>query len=117
MRGATVFATLLNMADAFQSTHLMRGATIEGAGDLSGFYISIHAPHARCDVRLKDVASWSAAFQSTHLMRGATVRVTLIEKLTNISIHAPHARCDYIMIKKRKVIQYFNPRTSCEVRL
>ena len=33
----------------FLSTHSKRSATIEGAGDLSGFYISIHALQAECD--------------------------------------------------------------------
>ena len=55
----------------FQSTHPMRGATVCSANDVSGAVISIHAPHAGCDVK-----------------------VALGEHQRRISIHAPHAGCD-----------------------
>ena len=56
----------------FQSTLLMRGATLPPAVQLERYLISIHAPHARSDlpVVLADVGSCA------------------------ISIHAPHARSD-----------------------
>ena len=56
--------------------------------------VSIHAPHARCD----GLGCWFtmlALFQSTHLMRGATL----------------HKICRPLLLR------CFNPRTSCEVRL
>ena len=34
-----------------------------------------------------------------------------------ISIHAPRVRCDHMTSLHRSLLVYFNPRTSCEVRL
>ena len=102
----------------FQSTHLLRGATQphESCGqavsisihaplarcDLSSpsvhqifLYISIHAPLARCDVQSYKFLVFAKLFQSTHLLRGATFS-------RNTDFRMPG---------------YFNPRTSCEVRL
>ena len=58
---------------AFQSTLLMRGATVCGKAADIHHCISIHAPHARSDL-LKIARKRSALtqFQSTLLMRGAT---------------------------------------------
>ena len=79
----------------FQSTHPMRGATVlremargqrwisihapHAGCDLSVLRnpaslndISIHAPHAGCDRRTKSTSSRTNQFQSTHPMRGAT---------------------------------------------
>ena len=116
MRGATVQPAPVIHVGQFQSTHLMRGATRQ------------YAPSARRKI-----------FQSTHLMRGATVNTMLTDYELEISIHAPHARCDCrcCRIRCRFIISIhapharcdrrpftpavpiwnFNPRTSCEVRL
>ena len=99
----------------FQSTLLMRGATIDVAVDDTLDRISIHAPHARSDFRapasgatylfqstlLMRGATLTAPdddtvaqFQSTLLMRGATDVPQKAERCCPISIHAPHARSD-----------------------
>ena len=79
----------------FQSTHLMRGATI----------IVIVDNHVL------------RRFQPTHLMRGATHPVhDNPDKNPPISIHAPHKRCDTAMMLLIPIRRDFNPRTSCKVR-
>ena len=77
----------------FQSTHLLRGATLGEQSIKHSGYISIHAPLARCDDTL----------------RGTTPH-------KEISIHAPLARCDYGGELSPPCHRDFNPRTSCEVR-
>ena len=81
--------------DKFQSTLLMRGATIPGG-----------IPVRR-----------TCSFQSTLLMRGATKVHSgrCIRRL--ISIHAPHARSDKRDGGRVFGAQDFNPRSSCEERL
>ena len=106
------------LADRFQSTLLMRGATLtplppcrqqqisihapharSDMGPLSSqpvsSQISIHAPHARSDSAISRKKALSLLFQSTLLMRGAT-----------ISRH-----------RSRSCRRHFNPRSSCEERL
>ena len=74
MRGATSVKAGQVSYDQFQSTLLMRGATISISGNIVDDQISIHAPHARSDARIR-------AYNST---------------LSRISIHAPHARSDCV---------------------
>ena len=123
----------------FQSTHPMRGAT-GGAGIVKiRLPISIHAPHAGCDLLCEDNYSPDCLFQSTHPMRGATVayiRVSTLEQFQSthpmrgatylyaagaacecISIHAPHAGCDRSGTCSARNPEHFNPRTPCGVRL
>ncbi len=94
----------------------MRGAT-HHAKDLSAVeHISIHAPHAGCDLLESTpifepklfqsthpmrgatprylITPSSKLFQSTHPMRGATHLVPFFRIFYPISIHAPHAGCD-----------------------
>ena len=101
----------------FQSTLLMRGATIPPYFHSSLFLISIHAPHAGSDSGYADVYGGEAAisihaphagsdscttsappsagsFQSTLPMRGATMASEEAKIIANISIHAPHAGSD-----------------------
>ena len=122
----------------FQSTLLMRGATITSWSQYEKEHISIHAPHARSDcVRLLSCPSPSR-FQSTLLMRGATATPILsmalvhfnprssceerpsasghIGSAEDISIHAPHARSDKTGQNLRATSKNFNPRSSCEER-
>ena len=74
MRGATVRSTLsLYNSKIFQSTLLMRGATLQ---------------LIQVDIIIE--------FQSTLLMRGATQKSAASSRRTGISIHAPHARSDII---------------------
>ena len=49
MRGATAGRIPPSGVPGFQSTLLMRGATLSLALLFDGFGISIHAPHARSD--------------------------------------------------------------------
>ena len=81
-----------------------------------GFFVSIHAPLARCDL-LFGVGVFSlSVFQSTHLLRGATNFMSGTSFLRCVSIHAPLARCDVRPITLPGTYFRFNPRTSCEVR-
>ena len=57
--------------------------------------ISIHAPHAGCDRRPAPISTARPTFQSTHPMRGATCSTTT----------------------RLRTTAYFNPRTPCGVRL
>ena len=78
----------------FQSTLLMRGATcydiLHGCRRLKN--ISIHAPHARSDLREHRPFPVPACISI--LMRGATFCLTIGGLAELISIHAPHARSD-----------------------
>ena len=57
---------------SFQSTLLMRGATRGSRDGRQAPRISIHAPHARSDAKLRLKPQTYYTFQSTLLMRGAT---------------------------------------------
>ena len=122
----------------FQSTHPLRGATVQNS--LSARYadISIHAPLAGCDDsdykchrsnqyfnprtpcgvrrRVSPSRVRRLTFQSTHPLRGATRRNRFTGSARHISIHAPLAGCD----PKREIritsVGNFNPRTPCGVR-
>ena len=82
--------------------------------------IGVHFnPRTSCEVRRKHTCGDNRhdRFQSTHLVWGATCLARYKQGPCYISIHAPRVRCD--LISYSKIIQnvYFNPRTSCEVRL
>ena len=77
----------------FQSTHPMRGATVPLGKWLFRNDISIHAPHAGCDVYAGLALDHEA-----------------------ISIHAPHAGCDQRQLPISTKRSNFNPRTPCGVR-
>ena len=123
MRGATSAQHWAASAGVFQSTLLIRGATIgqrfarksvntisihapHARSDFvhrhthcSALPISIHAPHARSDIKADGTADKSKGiFQSTLLMRGATKMPGNEAKVDKISIHAPHARSDSRMV-------------------
>ena len=72
MRGATIDRRIAATYGLFQSTLLMRGATCWSVQRKNALPISIHAPHARSDGLLKTCAPLVRVFQSTLLMRGAT---------------------------------------------
>ena len=75
--------------------------------------ISTHAPLARCDLR-EILTRIKIIFQLTHLLRGAT-GPNDYEQEYNISTHAPLARCDTVRCIWADNAN-FNSRTSCEVR-
>ena len=101
----------------FQSTHLVWGATWWRC-----YRARLYAhfnPRTSCEVRLLTsiggILPW--IFQSTHLVWGATSHTELRPSGSGISIHAPRVRCDLIPFPSLSGRMYFNPRTSCEVRL
>ena len=94
MRGATLIThNWARSCCLFQSTHPMRGATPSDCTACLICVISIHAPHAGCDLS-----------RLTHKSARA------------ISIHAPHAGCDPHPVRLRRGHRDFNPRTPCGVR-
>ena len=95
MRGATSLSLQLSVRlPLFQSTLLMRGATVRARPiEPQKRAISIHAPHARSDVR-----------------------AIFCARPAEISIHAPHARSDRPRRPRQHADENFNPRSSCEER-
>ena len=79
----------------FQSTLLMRGATL--SSNLTVLSIPNFNPRSSCEERLRAGTS-----NQGHLP---------------ISIHAPHARSDMVNSSRGKKPCNFNPRSSCEERL
>ena len=77
----------------FQSTHPVRGATVEHTEITYGGAISIHAPREGCD--LPPVAGEYASYISIHAPReGCDFEVGLLKPVEYISIHAPREGCD-----------------------
>ena len=123
----------------FQSTHPMRGATRTTDALLATRLISIHAPHAGCDVVGRLCCTRMSNF-NPRTPCGVRPRVSALPAagLLNfnprtpcgvrrygsgyavvpyyISIHAPHAGCDFRCIHRVQCGFYFNPRTPCGVR-
>ena len=101
----------------FQSTHLVWGATTRSAVMSWILPISIHAPRVRCDLT-KSLNDFFLRI-SIHAPR---VRCDIqflnnFSEFIDISIHAPRVRCDSGVCCHINSFLYFNPRTSCEVRL
>ena len=102
--------------ESFQSTHLVWGATYL----ISSCFSVIHHfnPRTSCEVRrlFLEISMVGSIFQSTHLVWGATWTAICWFYSPYISIHAPRVRCDTAWTVSLHALQYFNPRTSCEVR-
>ena len=79
----------------FQSTHSLRSATILLSTFSLGYMVSIHALLAECDLN-------------------GQLQPIFCEP---VSIHALLAECDPPCQRYKIVIQSFNPRTPCGVRL
>ena len=132
------WANLLKVRWKFQSTHPLRGATINITRIQSINRISIHAPLAGCD-RIKQQKDYltqhfnprtpcgvrrtqrtklinGKIFQSTHPLRGATTIFIQANNTIAISIHAPLAGCDILNHAHQQEENDFNPRTPCGVR-
>ena len=101
----------------FQSTHSLRSATWTDPDADSGDEVSIHALLAECDRRR--LRAWRRVFrfQSTHSLRSATGNLTPASGMPWVSIHALLAECDFIGLIVTILLQSFNPRTPCGVRL
>ena len=101
---------------SFQSTHPLRGATLNENVCPRLILISIHAPLAGCDPRRRPLSASALPFQSTHPLRGATAKHNEVVERTYISIHAPLAGCDICARRRPRRSRHFNPRTPCGVR-
>ena len=129
----------MQIAQKFQSTHPLRGATAAPVDFTTPAEISIHAPLAGCDLLQKKISFRAlnfnprtpcgvrrtrtrypvcvSTFQSTHPLRGATDGVIHFILAADISIHAPLAGCDAQASLGVASSGNFNPRTPCGVRL
>ena len=141
MRGATRLLALFKASEEYFNPRTPCGVRLASAAEtVVGAYISIHAPHAGCDLlRVRGVCP-CGLFQSTHPMRGATKNEWIKFPEPIISIHAPHAGCDLqhksialdrlkfqsthpmrgatlILTFESEETLNFNPRTPCGVRL
>ena len=106
----------LSSASIFQSTHPVRGATVN---DLRSTPASSYFnPRTPCGVRLYRRAERFGyeSFQSTHPVRGATYSPENYNVSQIISIHAPRAGCDNFCPDSFSASANFNPRTPCGVR-
>ena len=131
-------AIMSGIADRFQLTHLLRGATLPadqrpaGPADFNSrtscevrlsrkalldcMPISTHAPLARCDAAFAACHAAILRFQLTHLLRGATspsafYHPTAINFNSRTSCEVRQSRPDAVPAPT-----HFNSRTSCEVR-
>ena len=84
----------------FQSTLLVRGATLAKSGLAEVNAISIHAPRERSDRLVRQRLYLVRLFQSTLLVRGATAALGNAVDKIKISIHAPRERSDSGINKK-----------------
>ena len=89
-----VLANLVGAKLGFQSTRPLRGATVSRTPKQKKEAISIHAPLAGCDERLKGLSPDDLV----------------------ISIHAPLAGCDCPCVVFGRPCLDFNPRAPCGVR-
>ena len=140
MRGATTRHSARLSQTKFQSTLLMRGATITRLSiDEPRQDISIHAPHARsdpplpapqaqkalnfnprssCEERLcpSTLQTVPSDFNPRSSCEERRTRQTFSPFHSAISIHAPHARSDRCDRPGTADRADFNPRSSCEER-
>ena len=108
--------TQAQTAALFQSTHPMRGATnAAGRCYAQNKYFN---PRTPCGVRQHKLEQeHSMACISIHAPHaGCDLRKSILERVSAISIHAPHAGCDRCDLKRSLTSRYFNPRTPCGVR-
>ena len=116
LRGATVDSFGYSYTLQFQSTHPLRGATRSRRPFSTR--IRHFNPRTPCGVRhiILVFLSLLILFQSTHPLRGATSPQGSRSIARSISIHAPLAGCDLNLIIRIKNLHHFNPRTPCGVR-
>ena len=79
--------------------------------------ISIHAPHAGCDLHRRPGTPALSAISIHAPHAGCDTGRRTPPKIQSISIHAPHAGCDTICFSCYCNQEDFNPRTPCGVRL
>ena len=116
LRGATINSAAPSATRIFQSTHPLRGATHAVVPAVHAGLISIHAPLAGCDSSTLTIASLIAI--SIHAPLAGCDRIAKVAaRSARISIHAPLAGCDRQRAEKDVCRLHFNPRTPCGVRL
>ncbi len=104
-----------DMADVFQSTLPVRGATSGPLGAAAATNISIHAPRTGSDALKPPPPAPPLPFQSTLPVRGATKIFLSRHTPRGISIHAPRTGSDRIesnAIQPAKRISIHAPRTG-----
>ena len=118
MRGATSIAVFafISVCISIHAPHAGCDVSFDGCCVLFSI-ISIHAPHAGCDEKLKGLSPEDLVI-SIHAPHAGCDRrhVGDITKTYIISIHAPHAGCDPRLRLSRAASPHFNPRTPCGVR-
>ena len=106
----------LSLDRTFQSTRPMRGATAGLHHLLIPWVISIHAPHAGRDCRLRHSAACCINF-NPRAPCGARQRIRFgYPGRPLISIHAPHAGRDRPPMATTMTSPDFNPRAPCGAR-
>ena len=86
-------------------------------GCVSDGLISIHAPHARSDLRACRISAPYGNFNPRSSCEERHLAVIDPSYVDSISIHAPHARSDTGPRADKRSAENFNPRSSCEERL
>ena len=104
------------LAELFQSTLPVWGAT--NAGDIIPFYcnISIHAPRVGSDATRLITSAGLLGFQSTLPVWGATGPEPDQGHFLQISIHAPRVGSDRLLHSRCRLHPDFNPRSPCGER-
>ena len=101
----------------FQSTHPVRGATIQCDIHSVALFISIHAPRAGCDSISVWVGVTPWGFQSTHPVRGATAIAPRFTPILSAFQSTHPVRGATQLCGALVITTDFNPRTPCGVRL
>ena len=94
----------------------MRGATAVILNAALHQDISIHAPHAGCDIVRRALRDKMFYFNPRTPCGVRHLANSSMSACVAISIHAPHAGCDTGRVHSRSRICNFNPRTPCGVR-
>ena len=116
LRGATVQIGGIFLIYEFQSTHPLRGATRRLRSCMLR-HAKFQSTHPLRGATFSNIErKIDSVFQSTHPLRGATGIGGAMERLTFISIHAPLAGCDEPRRASAQPHPHFNPRTPCGVR-
>ena len=117
LRGATVFGKGTFGHVLFQSTPLLRGATRVFGFSRPFRPVSIHAPLARGDRKIRAGIRVMTCFNPRPSCEGRLFYRLPLWLLTLVSIHAPLARGDFDRGRRIEAWRSFNPRPSCEGRL
>ena len=103
------------VAEKFQSTRPMRGATVAVTVYAPVSVISIHAPHAGRDLRPVDCSARTRHFNPRAPCGARPSAGVGVARVHNISIHAPHAGRDHRTpgrIKRKAAISIHAPHAG-----